>query len=190
LQECDTMWKKPETEGAEFPSSIPRKNPVEQLKDRAIIGPSISIKGELTGEEDLLIQGRVEGKIKLKKNNITVGKKGRIKANIYGKIISIEGEVEGDLFGVEKIVLRQSGVVRGNITAPRVNLEDGAKFKGSIDMDSEGGERQPTLSEAVPQAKSSPAKVAPQNKELHKKDTPQSRKIGVGIRVSTPSSRA
>ena len=118
---------------------------MEQMKDRAVIGPSISIKGELAGEEDLLIQGRVEGKIDLKKHNVTVGKNGRVKADIIGKVISIEGEVQGNLFGEEKIVLRQSGVVRGNITAPRVNLEDGAKFKGSIDMDSAGGDRQRTL---------------------------------------------
>jgi len=133
---------------------------MEQLKDRAIIGPSISIKGELAGEEDLLIQGRVEGKIDLKKHNVTVGKNGRVKADIYGKVISIEGEVQGNLFGEEKIVLRQSGVVRGNITAPRVNLEDGAKFKGSIDMDSSSGDKQRTLREAPQAGAAEPPKAS------------------------------
>jgi len=90
----------------------------------------------LSGEEDLLIEGRVEGKIDLPRHSVTVGKSGRIKADVYGKTITVEGEVEGNLFGEEQLVLRQSSTVRGNITAPRVSLEDGANFKGSIDMSS------------------------------------------------------
>ena len=99
-----------------------------------MIGTTISIKGDLTGEEDLLIEGSVEGKIQFSRNTITVGKSGRIKADIHAKSITVEGEVEGNLFGEEQLVLRQSSTVRGNITAPRVSLEDGANFKGSIDM--------------------------------------------------------
>jgi cytoskeletal protein CcmA (bactofilin family) len=108
---------------------------VETGHDKATIGPSITIKGELIGDEDLLIQGRVEGRVDLRKHNITVGKSGRIKADLFGQCIHIEGEVEGNLFGDEQVVVRQSGVVHGNITAPRVSLEDGSKFKGSIDME-------------------------------------------------------
>ena len=96
--------------------------------------PSISIKGDLTGEEDLLIEGRVDGKIELRKHSITVGKSGRIKADIYGKIITVEGTVEGNLYGEEQLIVRQSGTVHGNIVSPRVALEDGSNFKGSIDM--------------------------------------------------------
>jgi cytoskeletal protein CcmA (bactofilin family) len=103
-------------------------------KERALIGPTIFIKGDLTGEEDLLIDGRVEGKVELRKHNITVGKNGRVKADLYGKVITVEGEVHGNLYGEEQLVLRQSSTVRGNIVAPRVVLEDGANFKGSIDM--------------------------------------------------------
>ena len=99
-----------------------------------MIGPTILIKGDLTGEEDLLIDGRVEGKVELRKHNITVGKNGRVKADLYGKVITVEGEVHGNLYGDEQLVLRQSSTVRGNILAPRVVLEDGANFKGSIDM--------------------------------------------------------
>ncbi len=112
-----------------------------------IIGPSISIKGEITGEGDLTVQGQVEGQIDLKKSHVTIGRTGCIKADVYGKIITIEGEVQGNLFGEEKILLRHSAVVRGDIRAPRINLEDGAKFKGNIDMDSKDGEKQPTLNE-------------------------------------------
>lgn len=99
-----------------------------------MIGPTIFIKGELRGEEDLVIEGRIEGKIEFKQNNVTIGKNGRVKADIYGKHISVEGEVQGNLQGEEQLVLRQSSNVRGNITAPRVTLEDGCHFKGSIDM--------------------------------------------------------
>ena len=135
------MWKKKEDETAKPEASPLGKSPMEQLKEQAIIGPSIRIKGTLSGKEDLIIQGRVEGKIDLKKNNITVGKSGRIKGDIYGKVISIEGEVRGNLVGEERIVLRQSGRVRGDMRAPRINLEEGAKFNGNIDMDSESGEK-------------------------------------------------
>jgi cytoskeletal protein CcmA (bactofilin family) len=103
-----------------------------------MIGTTISIKGDLTGEEDLLIEGRVEGKIQFSRNSITIGKSGRIKADILAKSITVEGEVEGNLFGEEQLVLRQSSTVRGNITAPRVSLEDGANFKGAIDMSPKG----------------------------------------------------
>ncbi len=127
------MWKKTKDENPKPKSPPIGKSPIEQLKEQAVIGPSISIKGELSGEEDLMIQGRVEGKIDFKKNNVTVGSNGHIKGDIYGKVISIEGEVQGNLFGEEKIVIRESGVVRGNIRTPRFSLEDGAQFKGSID---------------------------------------------------------
>jgi cytoskeletal protein CcmA (bactofilin family) len=103
-------------------------------KECAVIGPTILIKGDLTGEEDLIIDGRVEGRVELRKHNITVGKNGRVKADLYGKVITVEGEVHGNLYSDEQLVLRQSSTVRGNILAPRVVLEDGANFKGSIDM--------------------------------------------------------
>ncbi len=136
------MWKKndmqyPQPEPVHQPSvPIHNPSPVEQLRERAIIGSSILIKGEISGEEDLVVQGQVEGRIELRQHNVTVGKNGRVKADIWGKIISVEGEVFGNIFGEEKIVIRSSGVLHGNITAPRVTLEDGSKFKGSIDMDS------------------------------------------------------
>ncbi len=163
---------------------------MEQLKERAIIGPSISIKGTLSGEEDLVIQGQVEGKIDLKNNNITVGQKGRTKSDIYGKVISIEGEVEGNLFGEEKIVLRQSGVVRGNLTSPRVNIEDGAKFKGSIDMDARGEDKQPTLKEA-PAGFPGPSqeKARASDKQGSKKEAAEEQR-GLGLKADAPSSRA
>jgi len=100
-----------------------------------MIGPSIKIKGEVTGEEDLLIQGTVEGTITLRDQEVSVGQSGKVRADIDARVVKIEGEVTGDIAGAEKVVISKSGNVSGNIVAPRVTLEDGAIFKGSIDMD-------------------------------------------------------
>jgi len=105
-----------------------------QSGNQSVIGSSISIEGDISGEEDLLIEGKLEGKIVLHNNNLTIGKNGRITADIHCKTITIDGNVEGNIFGGEQIIIRQTGVVRGNIVAPRVALEDGCNFKGNIDM--------------------------------------------------------
>ena len=150
------MFKKPETDYSyappEMPASVPRNNPQEHRRDSATIGPSITIKGDLTGEEDLIIDGKVEGKIDLKQNSVTIGKNGRARAEVHGKLITVEGEVDGNLFGQEQIVIRNSGCVRGNLTAPRIAIEDGAKFKGAIDMEGKTGDKPRPL--PVPETKS------------------------------------
>ena len=145
------MWKKSEDEELDpKPSPESRvsnlstpKAHASHVREHATIGSTISIKGDLSGEEDLLIEGKLEGKIECRNHSVTIGKSGRIKGDIYGKIITVEGNVEGNLFGDEQLSVRQSGTVRGNITAPRVALEDGANFKGSIDMSPK--ERSPVL---------------------------------------------
>src|SRR5436853_3460457 len=123
---------------APAPSTSPApaaSEPPRRPSERATIGPSIFIKGDLSGEEDLVIEGRVEGKVDLKQNNVTVGTNGRVKADVFGKVVVVEGEVDGNVFAQEQAILRQSGAIRGNITAPRVVLEDGSRFKGTIDME-------------------------------------------------------
>ena len=102
----------------------------------AIIGSSIHIKGQITGSENLLVEGQVEGGITLAQHEVTIGRNGKVKADISAKAIRVEGHVRGDLTGQDEVVVLKSGDVRGNITAPRVSLENGAAFKGSIDMDS------------------------------------------------------
>ncbi len=128
------MWKKNESEQPAMtpPATNVRPQPV---REQAIIGSSLVVKGDVSGDEDLVIQGNVEGKVVLRNNSITVGKNGQVKADLYGKTISVEGTVQGNLFGEDKIIVRQSGTVHGNLQAPRVTLEDGAKFKGAIDME-------------------------------------------------------
>ena len=101
----------------------------------ASIGASIRIKGEVSGDENLIIQGQVEGAINMQGHTVTISKSGKVKANIQASQIIVEGELEGDMNGDEKVIIRETGNVQGNIIAPRVTLEDGAKFKGSIEME-------------------------------------------------------
>lgn len=138
MKESVGKWGKSETpEQNEKPStgSIRAKTKPSTSKTAAMIGPSIRIKGDLVGEEDLIIQGTVEGTINLHNNALTIGENGCVHANLHATTINVEGELRGDLFGSEKVVIRKTGNVKGNITAPRVTLEDGAMFKGSIEMD-------------------------------------------------------
>jgi len=110
----------------------------------ASIGPSIHFKGELTGEEGLVIDGKVEGTIDLKGNQLIIGNNGEIKADVFAQTIIVNGSLTGELHGKEKVHISKSGIVNGNIFSPRVSLEDGAKFKGSIDMSETKHERPKT----------------------------------------------
>jgi cytoskeletal protein CcmA (bactofilin family) len=102
------------------------------------IGKSVIIKGELTGSEDLTIEGHVEGKIELRQNVLTIGPNGRIKAQVFAKSVVILGEVTGNVTASEKVDLRDNGSVDGDIAAPRVAIAEGAHFRGSIDMQRAG----------------------------------------------------
>jgi cytoskeletal protein CcmA (bactofilin family) len=100
----------------------------------ATIGRSISIRGEVTGDEDMVIQGRIEGSVDLKQHSVTIGPEGDVKANIIARIVTVEGRVVGNLSGEEQVVLRASARVEGDVSAPRVVLEDGTLFRGSVEM--------------------------------------------------------
>src|SRR5690349_24678092 len=102
------------------------------------IGKSVVIKGELTGSEDLTIEGHVEGKIELRQNVLTIGPNGKIKAQVFAKSVIILGEVTGNVTATEKVDLRDNGSVDGDIAAPRVAIAEGAHFRGSIDMQRSG----------------------------------------------------
>ncbi len=136
------MWKKEETPKPtpSEPQPAKHKPPSDSLPsppakgERATIGRSITLRGEVSGDEDLLIQGHVEGSVDLKQQAVTVGREGQVKANIAGRMVIVEGEVEGDLKADEQVILRSSARVQGDIAAPRVVLEDGANFRGGIDM--------------------------------------------------------
>ena len=106
--------------------------------ESSVIGASILVQGDMSGDEDLVIQGRIEGSITLKKNLVTIGKDGRVSATVNAKSIKVDGTVEGELRGAEQIVVTRTGNVNGNLVAPRVTLEDGCRFKGTIDMEGAG----------------------------------------------------
>jgi cytoskeletal protein CcmA (bactofilin family) len=137
------MWKKSESEEAGAPEVSPPRPPAgapgadrppRGVREAAVIGPSITIRGDVTGDEDLTIQGRIEGTVTLKQHNVSVGPEGRVEASIFARSVVVEGEVKGDLHGEEQVVLRKTARVQGNVQAPRVMVEDGARFRGGIDM--------------------------------------------------------
>ncbi len=104
--------------------------------DAAVIGRSIQINGDLRGDEDLRIEGDVSGTVELRNSALTIGKEGKVKAGVYAKSIAVDGETKGDLYATERVAIHVNARVQGNITAPRVSIEEGAHFKGSIEMDS------------------------------------------------------
>jgi cytoskeletal protein CcmA (bactofilin family) len=102
---------------------------------QAIIGRSIQINGDVKGDEDLMIEGDVSGTVELRNHALTIGKEGKVKADIHARSITVDGSTDGDLFASESIAIRSTANVRGNLMSPRISLEDGARFKGSVEMD-------------------------------------------------------
>ena len=157
----------PAPAGAASPQSLPA-NPAPATerssdanrgmeKGPVNIGKSVVIKGELTGSEDLTIEGHVEGKIELRQNVLTIGPNGKIKAQVFAKSVIILGEVTGNVTATEKVDLRDNGSIDGDIAAPRVAIAEGAHFRGSIDMQRAGAK-----SEQKPAEKPAAAQPAPQ----------------------------
>ena len=136
--------------------SSPQRSSAASSREAAVIGPSIHIDGDVRGEEDLLIEGEVSGTVNLKNNSLTIGPQGKVRADVYAHSIYVDGYLEGDLFGSERVNVRKSATVKGNITSPRVSLEDGAKFKGAIEMDPQAGQN--VINRGAPQ----PQRAAPQ----------------------------
>ncbi len=140
------MWKRDEAVRPPQPASSPSPGVVPETsttrvdasrhseRDIVNIGKSVIIKGELSGSEDLTIEGQVEGKIELRQNVLTIGPNARIKAQVFAKTVVIQGEVHGNVSASERVEIRDSGSVDGDLSAPRVAISDGAHFRGSIDM--------------------------------------------------------
>ena len=135
------MWNK-EEQGQAPASPQP---PVTQSKatrgEQTRIGPSVFLEGTLKCEEDLRLEGELKGTVSVPAHRVVIGSNGHVHANIYARVIEVEGRVVGDLVGVDRVVVSASGNVVGNIKAPRVSLENGAQFKGSIDMEPSGVEK-------------------------------------------------
>ncbi len=104
----------------------------------ANIGKSISIRGDLTGNEDMVIEGQVEGKVDLPNNQLTVGANGTVKAEIHAKGIVIVGHVVGNVVGLERVEIQATGRVEGDVTAPKLIVAEGAQLNGAIQMTQKG----------------------------------------------------
>ncbi|HJR71187.1 MAG TPA: polymer-forming cytoskeletal protein [Gammaproteobacteria bacterium] len=165
---------RPESSPARTESTAPRSSSSSSSgmsgREAAVIGPSIHIDGDVRGEEDLLIDGEVSGTVQLKNNSLTVGPNGKVKADVYAHSIYVDGYLEGDLYGSERVNIRKSAQVRGNVTSPRVSLEDGAKFKGSIEMDPQAAQN--VVGRAVPKSASAPSAAKPVVAQPVKPDAP------------------
>ena len=134
-------------------ASAPRAESTRhQEKDNVNIGKSVVIKGDLSGSEDLTIEGQVEGKIELRQNVLTIGPNGKIKATIFAKAVIVQGEVVGDVTAAERVDIRDAGSVDGDLSAPRIAIADGAHFRGSIDMQKGAKSAEPKPAEAKPTA--------------------------------------
>ena len=107
------------------------------LRSVARFGPSLFFKGELSGSEDVVIEGHFEGKIDLKNSNILVGETGKIKADIWANNITIKGSVEGNIQASNKVFISDNGQLKGDINAPTISIMDGARFRGSVKMGKE-----------------------------------------------------
>jgi cytoskeletal protein CcmA (bactofilin family) len=127
----------------------------------AHIGKSVVIKGELSGSEDLYVDGVVEGTVELQGNNLVIGPNGQVRANVNAKGVVVQGKLEGNIRASERSELRKSAVVVGDIFTQRVAIEDGAYFKGKVDIQRETAKpSSPPKSDLHPEGKSATASAA------------------------------
>jgi len=126
----------------------------------SVIGPSITINGDLSGSEDLTIHGQVEGGINFREHSVSIGAQGRVVADIVAKNIIVEGRLKGDLRGSEQVTVASTGQVSGDIHSPRVVLNDGCQFKGSIDMESKAADAAPHIRAQLSHTRRFPERLA------------------------------
>ncbi|UCF67537.1 MAG: polymer-forming cytoskeletal protein [Acidobacteriota bacterium] len=137
---------------------------------KAIIGPSIQVKGELIGSEDLVIEGRIEGVVRLRDHHLTIGKQAHIAATLEAKSIRVEGTVKGDVVAGERLELAAGSTLNGDIVSPRIVIADGAQFKGSVDMD---------RSKRAPSGAPAPATAKPQTADKSVPSSGTAKPVGV-----------
>ena len=146
------MWKRKEDEyttphepsptgSPSIPVATAPSRPAEPVRSDALrsnevatIGKSVVVKGELSGSEDLIVDGEVEGSITLRGQSLTVGPNGRVRANIEARNVILHGRVDGDIHATDRVELRKSASLSGDISTARISIEDGAFFKGGIDI--------------------------------------------------------
>lgn len=127
----------------------------------AVVGKSIVIKGELSGNEDLVVEGSVDGTITLTDNNLVVGADGRVNANLFARSVTITGKVEGDVSATERVEITATGSLKGNIRSPRLIINDGAFFQGSVEMKKAVSSTSTSTSSSTPGSQAEPKGKAP-----------------------------
>jgi len=125
-------------------------------KEAFNVGKSVVFKGELSGSEDIFIEGSIEGKVELRDHVLTIGPNAKVKAEVIAKNVIVRGEVVGNITATEKLDIRDSGSVDGDISAPVVAIAEGAHLRGSVDM-----QKKPAVTAAPAQAAKPDAKLAP-----------------------------
>ena len=134
------MWRRKNAPESSIPSPDSRfedpvlTDPTGESAQQAVIGKDLVFKGEVSGTQDLTIHGRFEGTLSLSGHTVTVGREGRVQGDIRARVIRIEGRVEGNLQGEELVFLGPSGVVHGDLTAVRVSMEEGCKYRGHVQV--------------------------------------------------------
>jgi cytoskeletal protein CcmA (bactofilin family) len=145
------MFRKGQENVGSAASSLLRIGEQQPMRSKnvSVIGPTLVFKGELSADEDLVIEGTIEGTIAHHKKNLTIGKSGRVTADIHASSVLVEGELNGDIHSDGLVSLANGAMVIGNVYCTRIVMEDGARFNGKIEM-------------AIP----SPLKVAPEQEEV------------------------
>jgi len=116
------------------PATVPVASPAVITGEQATIGKSLVVKGEVSGSESLYIDGKVEGTINLPGNRVTVGRNGQVAANILAREVVVLGKVRGNVTASDRVDIRSEGSLTGDVAAARISIEDGAYFKGGIDI--------------------------------------------------------
>ena len=136
------MWKNPNQNPIPEPPrpATPPPAPAEPVRpvaagnDQSTIGKGLFIKGEISGAESLFVDGKVEGAINLPANRVTVGRNGQVAANITAREVVILGKIRGNVSASDRVDIRAEGALNGDVSAARISIEDGAFFKGGIDI--------------------------------------------------------
>ena len=123
----------PATAPARPPAGTPRAE-----AQNAVIGPNVRIQGELSGEEDIVVEGRVEGKITVTKA-LRIGAQAQVNAEVKAQNVVIAGKVVGNVTALDRVEILASGCLEGNIKAPKIAIAEGAQFRGSVDMSGKPG---------------------------------------------------
>jgi len=187
------MWKRDESVKPAAPPATPAAAPsaaasaappqasemrAQLGRDMVNIGKSVVIKGELSGSEDLTIEGHVEGRIDLKDNVLTIGPNGKIKAEVFAKSVVVLGEVTGNVTASEKVDIRDNGSVDGDIASPRVAIAEGAHFRGSVDMQRAGQKAQAQQAKPNQPQQGQPQPNQPQGQQNPQHQHQQGQRVG------------